>query len=130
VEQQAVSQHLDSLLAEAPAEDIDHKVIERERRLLEKLRPAPDQLDENVDLFPLYGYTPGNCGLLLSLPTTTALIAGDAVPTRDHFLAGQVLPDAYYIHTAQESLREVYEIADLIVPGHDNLFINPRTYGI
>jgi glyoxylase-like metal-dependent hydrolase (beta-lactamase superfamily II) len=130
VEQQAVSQHLDSLLAEAPAEDIDHKVIERERRLLEKFRPAPDQLDENVDLFPLYGYTPGNCGLLLSLPTTTALIAGDAVPTRDHFLAGQVLPDAYDIHTAQESLREVYEIADLIVPGHDNLFINPRTYGI
>ncbi|MGE5611080.1 MAG: MBL fold metallo-hydrolase [Bacillota bacterium] len=130
VEQQATAQYLESLLAEAPTEDLDRKIIERERRLLDKLHPAPDQLDENVDLFPLYGYTPGNCGLLLSLPTITALIAGDAAATQDHFLAGQVLPDAQDIHTAQESLQEIYEIADLIVPGHDNLFLNPRTYGI
>jgi hypothetical protein len=58
------------------------------------------------------------------------LIAGDAVPTQDHFLAGQVLPDAHDIAAAQESMREVYEIADLIVPGHDNLFLNPRTQGL
>jgi hypothetical protein len=34
------------------------------------------------------------------------------------------------VTTAQESLREVYEIADQIVPGHDNLFMNPRTQGV
>jgi hypothetical protein len=62
--------------------------------------------------------------------TYTALIAGDAVPTQDHFLAGQVLPDAQDIKAAQESMQEVYEIADLIVPGHDNLFLNPRSQGI
>ena len=28
------------------------------------------------------------------------------------------------------SSLEAYEIADLIVPGHDNLFLNPRTQGI
>jgi glyoxylase-like metal-dependent hydrolase (beta-lactamase superfamily II) len=58
------------------------------------------------------------------------LIAGDAVPTQDHFLAGQVLPDSQDIPAAQESMREVYEIADLIVPGHDNLFLNPRAQGM
>ncbi|HEX2970856.1 MAG TPA: MBL fold metallo-hydrolase [Tepidisphaeraceae bacterium] len=130
VEQQAAAQHLDSLLASAPAEDLDRKLIDRERRLLDKLQVAPDELDENVDLFPLFGYTPGGCGLLLALPTVTTLIAGDAVPTQDHFLAGQVLPDAYDLQAAQDSLREVYEIADFIVPGHDNLFANPRIYGI
>jgi len=61
---------------------------------------------------------------------STVLIAGDAVATQDHFLAGQVLPDAQDIRAAQESLQEVYEIADLIVPGHDNVFQNPRTFGI
>ena len=60
----------------------------------------------------------------------TFLIAGDAVPTQDHFLAGQVLPDAYDIKAAQESMGEVYEIADLIVPGHDNVFLNPRAAGM
>ncbi len=86
-------------------------------------------MPREVDLFPLFGYTPGTCGVLVSMPTVTVLIAGDAVPTQDHFLAGQVLPDSMDLHAAQESMREVYEIADLIVPGHDNLFLNPRAQG-
>ena len=57
------------------------------------------------------------------------MIAGDAVPTLDHFLAGQVLPDSVDIKAAHESMSEVYEIADVIVPGHDNLFLNPRAQG-
>jgi hypothetical protein len=40
------------------------------------------------------------------------------------------LPDSYDIQASQESLREVYEIADLIIPGHDNLFLNPRASGM
>ena len=68
--------------------------------------------------------------MLVAAPAYTALIAGDAVPTLDHFLAGQVLPDSQDIRAAQESMREVYEIADLIVPGHDNLFLNPRSQGM
>jgi hypothetical protein len=58
------------------------------------------------------------------------LVAGDAVPTLDHFLAGQLLPDTYDIKAAGEAMREVYEIADWIVPGHDNLFANPRSAGL
>lgn len=130
IEQQATRQQLESLLHQAPAEDLDRRQIEQELALLETLKPAEDQLAEQVDLFPLFGYTPGNCGLLLALPTVTVLIAGDAVPTQEHFLAGQVLPDAYDIQAAQESLQEVYEISDLIIPGHDNLFLNPRTHGM
>lgn len=130
VEQQATRQHLEGLLGQAPEEDIDRQHIEHELALLEKLKPAEDELAENLDLFPLFGYTPGTTGLLISMATTTILIAGDAVPTQEHFLAGQVLPDSWDIKSAQESLREAYEITDLIVPGHDNVFQNPRTFGI
>jgi glyoxylase-like metal-dependent hydrolase (beta-lactamase superfamily II) len=83
-----------------------------------------------VDLFPLPGYTPGTAGLLLALPTTTVLIAGDSAASEEHFTSGQVLADSYDLRQAQESLREIYEIADLIVPGHDNLFLNPRSHGL
>ncbi len=130
LEQQSARARLETLIDEAPAEDLDRAAMERELDLLNTWKPAPDKLCDNVDLFPLFGYTPGNCGLLLALTTTTVLIAGDAVPTAEHFLAGQTLADAQDLRQAQDALAEVYEIADLIIPGHDNLFINPRTYGI
>jgi hypothetical protein len=108
----------------------DLAALAAELKLLESARAADDKLAEHVDLFPLFGYTPGTCGLLVPAATSTTLLAGDAVPTLDHFLAGQILPDAYDIEAAGESMREVYEIADLIVPGHDNLFANPRSAGL
>lgn len=129
-EQQAAHQQLSRLIDQAPEEDIDRKLMEDELRLLESIELAEDTITRGVDLFPLPGYTPGTCGLLLSLPSVTVLLAGDAVPTQDHFLAAQVLPDAHDIKQAQESLQEAYEIADLIIPGHDNLFLNPRAHGI
>lgn len=130
VEQQATRQHLERLFKEAPEEDIDRGYIRQEMKLLESLKTADDRVADQLDLFPLPGYTPGNCGLLIKLPTSTVLLAGDAVPTQEHFLAGQVLPDSYDIQAAQDSLREVYEIADLIIPGHDNVFVNPRSAGM
>ena len=33
------------------------------------------------------------------------------------------------IEQAQECLTELYNLADMIVPGHDNLFVNPRIAG-
>jgi glyoxylase-like metal-dependent hydrolase (beta-lactamase superfamily II) len=130
LEQEFIRQDLERLIEQAPEEDIDRAHFESELRLIETFQSADDVLAPGVDLFPLFGYTPGNCGLLVTSPTTTLLIAGDAVPTLDHFLAGQVLPDSRDIVAAQESMREVYEIADLIVPGHDNIFLNPRSQGM
>jgi glyoxylase-like metal-dependent hydrolase (beta-lactamase superfamily II) len=130
VEQMHARAQTERFLNEAPEEDLDRKVLEEDLAILEKLTPAEDKLANGIDLFPLFGYTPGTTGLLVALPTVTILLAGDAVPTQDHFLAAQVLPDAHDIKGAQESLREVYEIADLIIPGHDNLFLNPRSQGI
>ncbi len=114
-------------------EDTDSEVrerLEKEWAVAKHIRPAPDQLAPGVDLFPLFGVTPGTCGLLVSAPTLTTLIAGPAVGTLDHLLAGQVLDDPHDLEQAKESLAEVYEIADIIVPGYDNMLVNPRTRGM
>lgn len=105
------------------------KLITAERALLAKVQPAPDDLAEGVDLYPLPGYTPGQCGLLVSEATRTTIIAGDAVATAGHFFAGQVFPDCFDLERAKDSLAEMYEVADLIVPGHDNIFLTPRVGG-
>lgn len=130
LEQSAERARLEQLIEDSPKEDEDHRYFVNELKMLERFIPAPDKLVDGVDLFPLFGYTPGTAGLLVTTPATSTLIAGDAVPTLDHFLAGQTLPDAADIQSAQESLAEAYEIADLIVPGHDNLFVNPRMQGM
>ncbi len=100
-------------------------MLEAEIALLKKCKTAPDKLAPQVDLFPLPGYTPGTCGLLLAHATATTVIAGDAVATSEHLERGQVLKGAFDIEAAQESLVEVLEIADYIVPGHDNIVLNP-----
>jgi glyoxylase-like metal-dependent hydrolase (beta-lactamase superfamily II) len=111
-------------------ESEDAKVLTQELAILDALEPAPDKIATGIDLFPLPGFTPGTCGLLISMVASTILVAGDAVPTQEHFLAMQVLPESFDRKQAGESMREVYEIADLIIPGHDNMFLNPRTQGI
>ena len=136
LERDFVRQSIGQTLGELPEEDEDGGVdsdrlrLSLELELLESCIPAPEQLDKGIDLFPLFGYTPGTCGLLLAMPINTVLIAGDAVPTQEHFLAGQILPDPADLTAAKEALQEVYEIADVIVPGHDNVFQNPRGAGL
>jgi glyoxylase-like metal-dependent hydrolase (beta-lactamase superfamily II) len=130
VEKQAAAQFIGGLIDQAPDEDIDRAMLQAELDLLESSAEPDDKLAGSVDLFPLFGYTPGTCGLLVNMPALSTFIAGDAVPTQDHFLAGQVLPDSHDIKAAQEAMAEVYEIADLIIPGHDNIFMNPRAMGL
>jgi glyoxylase-like metal-dependent hydrolase (beta-lactamase superfamily II) len=101
-------------------------LIQKERPLLAKVQPAPDDLADAVQIYPLPGYTPGQCGLIVTEPMLTTLIAGDAVPTRGHFAAGQVFPDCWDLDKAKASLQELMEVADVIIPGHDNLFLTPR----
>ena len=101
------------------------RIYESEIALLQRCKAAPDKLAPQVDLFPLPGFTPGNCGLLLAHPTSTTVIAGDAVVTGEHLERGQVLRGAFDVEAAQESLVEVLEIADVIIPGHDNVVLNP-----
>ncbi len=99
-------------------------MLKHDIALLQRCKAAPDQLAEHVDLFPLPGFTPGGCGLLLSLPSATVLIAGDAVATSEHLAKGQVLGGAYDLDAARTSFAEAIEIADWIVAGHDNLLPN------
>ncbi|MDB5328828.1 MAG: hypothetical protein JWM57_4397 [Phycisphaerales bacterium] len=110
-------------------DDAERELIQAEAKAFSIYKTAPDQLAPQVDLFPLFGYTAGTCGILVSSPTHTTLLAGDAVASADHLLAGQVLPGCFNLEQAKEALQEVYEIADVLIPGHDNIMLNPRSYG-
>jgi glyoxylase-like metal-dependent hydrolase (beta-lactamase superfamily II) len=100
------------------------KMIEGDIAVLKRCSAAPDKLAQQVDLFPLPGYTPGTCGLLLLTSNATTLLAGDAVASVEHLEQGRVLRGAYDVKQAQESFVEAIEIADMVVPGYDNVVPN------
>lgn len=101
------------------------EVLQRDISVLARTQAAPDSIAEHVDLFPLPGYSPGTCGLLLAGSTHTTLICGDAIPTVEHLEQGKVMPGGADREKALSSFGEAIEIADLLIPGRDNLLINP-----
>lgn len=108
--------------------DKDHalaKLYEEDLEILSRIEPAPDHVFTNVDLFPLPGVTPGCCGLLLSEARRTVLICGDAIPTCEHLQRGKVLDSGWDVKLAQEAFKEATEIADVLIPGRDNIVLNP-----
>lgn len=122
---EAVRQHLEEMTQHAERDTSDTellKLLEDERSILKRFEAAPDHVTRRVHLFPAAGPSPGSAGLLLAMPSQTAVVAGDAVVTEDHYRAGQVFEQAVMVEEARKSFADVIEVADEIVPGHDNVF--------
>ena len=136
---EAVREHLEGLRARLEDTDDDElesgpsdggpqereaeSLVRQELALLKRIQPAPEKLTRRVHLFPSVGATPGSAGLLVTESGRTVVVAGDAVISREYFEAGRVFEQVYDLQAAQDALRDVIEIADLIVPAHDNLFV-------
>jgi len=127
-ERENVGRYLVDEFQNAPDDEVRNH-IKADIETLQRCKNAPDQLAPNVDLFPCPGYTPGGCGLLLTTPNRTTLIAGDCIATEEHLSQGRVLKGAYDAEQAIESFKEAIEIADVIVPGHDNVVLNKTRGG-
>ena len=126
-EVEGMGAHLAEIAGRPEADEPEvRRLIADERDLLARIQPAPERFTESVHLYPAPGVTPGTAGLLLASASKTTIIAGDAVVTREYYEAGRVFDVAHDVELARTSLREISEIADEIVPGHDNTF---RVYG-
>ena len=107
----------------AESEDVD--ALDEDLKLLDRFRPAPEQFGEGITVYPLAGATAGSAGLLLTPSTTTVVIAGDAAVTAEHILRGQVWDGCDDIEQAIRTMQDFLELADVIVPGHDNATLVP-----
>lgn len=103
----------------------DEASVEADMKVLRRFSPAPEKFTRQVQLYPLYGPSVGSMGLLLTPAASTVVIAGDAAVTAEHVLRGQVWQGCVDIETATESLRDMLELAAVIIPGHDNVMNCP-----
>lgn len=101
---------------------------ETDLALLDRFRGAPERFGPQVQLYPLAGPTSGSAGLLLATARETVIIAGDAALTGEHVRRGQVWERCADTDAALASLKDILELADVIVPGHDNVVRSPTAW--
>jgi glyoxylase-like metal-dependent hydrolase (beta-lactamase superfamily II) len=129
LEIQTYTAYLEGLLDSAGrVNQEDAAAIEAERAQVSRFKAAPEKFSAQVHLYPLVGASAGSAGLLLTPATTTVVIAGDAAVTAEHVLLGQVWDGCQDVTAAMESFEDMLEMADVIVPGHDNVLFVPRRW--
>ncbi len=98
---------------------------EESRSLLQsRVMPAAEKLTDGIRVIPLPGHTPELCGLAWDMPTGMAIACADAVMTRDYFLNRQAFYTSWNFDAAVKTIRQIESVAHLIIPGHDNYFLN------
>ena len=129
VELETYRSHLETL---AESADRGGRQIEAavaaDLKLLSRFEAAPDKLTAGAHLYPLPGPSVGSAGLLLAGPRLTVIIAGDAVITSEHALAGRVWAGCAETAAAMRSLVDLLDIADIIVCGHDDSMLSPTRW--
>jgi glyoxylase-like metal-dependent hydrolase (beta-lactamase superfamily II) len=122
-------EHLQGLLDSAERLDADDaRNVEADLKLLSRFRAAPERFGPQTTVYPLAGPSPGSAGVLLTPPMTTIVIAGDAAVTAEHVRRGQVWEGCADIGAAMRTMADFLELADVIVPGHDNVMFCPRRW--
>lgn len=84
--------------------------------------PAPSRLSDRVVLYPLPGHTPGLTGLMFESEKKRVLVAGDTIMGEEYFENR----DGYWFNENLEitvqSILKAAEDADVIIPGHGDVF--------
>jgi glyoxylase-like metal-dependent hydrolase (beta-lactamase superfamily II) len=83
-------------------------------------KACPKRISKNVRIMDTPGHCLGHIAVVYE-GDETVVIAGDAIPTRDNYI--KRLPPRIHIdrEAAMRSFAEIEKIADIIVPGHDEV---------
>ncbi len=128
IELDTYSQGLAEMQNSAERADDDTDALAAEQAVLARFRPCPERFSPVVSFYPLAGPSPGSAGLLLTPPTQTILVAGDAAITIGHIQRGQVWQGCHDTDEAVETLTDLLEIAEIIICGHDNVMVTARPW--
>jgi len=77
-----------------------------------------------IDVLDTRGHTPDHSSLRFDYKGLSVVIAGDAVATYDFWVEKRMYYNVLDLEEAKKTLEKINSIADIIVPGHDNYFLN------
>jgi glyoxylase-like metal-dependent hydrolase (beta-lactamase superfamily II) len=89
-----------------------------------QIEPAGKTLLGAIDVIPMPGHTPDSVGLRFDYNSYSIVLTGDAVATKDYWDGGQMYYNVMDMEVSKKTLSMIRSLADIIVPGHDNYFLN------
>ncbi len=114
------------LMAEAGLADWRQR-SPQDGELIDRFLPAEAHLPEGVELVFTPGHTAAHYSLRVNTKWGQLIVAADAAMTEDFFEAEEGYHNSVDFSQATETIRKIKPMADLIIPGHGNMFLNPRS---
>lgn len=114
-----------------PAAEIEHAKRHLaadcpDREVLDLLRPVEPALVPGITVVATPGHSAGHASLLFESEGMRIAVAGDAAMTRDFFVNRDYYFNTVDAEAAVTSIETLSQAADVVVPGHDNFFLNRR----
>ncbi len=100
------------------------EALNKSKRYSKAIEPADDRIHGVIDVIPTPGHTIDHCSLRFDYKGLSVVVAGDAVATRDFWSERQGYFNAVDFELSARTMDKIASIADIIVPGHDNYFLN------
>lgn len=91
----------------------------------EDYTPYHTPLTQKVSILETPGHVLGHISLVFR-GERTVVVAGDAIPTKAHFLERRIPGVHVDARMARRSIEMIEEMASIIIPGHDQPFENHR----
>jgi N-acyl homoserine lactone hydrolase len=99
--------------------------LNKATKLAKPVQAAAGRLFEAVDIIPTPGHTASHHCLRFDCDGMSVVIAGDAVATRDFWRERRGYYNCVDFELSARSMDRIAGLADIVVPGHDNFFMNP-----
>ncbi|UCE36363.1 MAG: MBL fold metallo-hydrolase [Thermoplasmata archaeon] len=82
------------------------------------------QVSANIKLIETPGHTKGSISVVVNIPdeSKTYVIAGDALPIKDNYLKWVPPGINFNPKIALASMRKIIQLADYVIPGHEDIF--------
>jgi glyoxylase-like metal-dependent hydrolase (beta-lactamase superfamily II) len=98
--------------------------LNKTKKLSKPVEPAPGRLFDAVEVIPTPGHTLGHHSVRFDCNGLSVVTAGDAVATLDFWRERQGFYNCVDFELSAKSMEKIASLADVVVPGHDNYFLN------
>jgi glyoxylase-like metal-dependent hydrolase (beta-lactamase superfamily II) len=88
------------------------------------VEPAGNTIFDTIDVVATPGHTLGHTGLRFDHKGLSIFAAGDSVATKDFWDEGIMFFKALDMEESKRSMKKIASIANIVIPGHDNYFLN------
>lgn len=89
-----------------------------------QIEPAGKTLFGAIDVVPTPGHTPDHQSLRFDFNGMSVVVAGDSVATKDFWKERRAYYNVMDAEESKRSMEKIHLMADIIVPGHDNFFVD------